>query len=144
MSWNYGGDNITITMSAMTRGWIGFGVSADGTMGTTGEISDIAVMWVDPADSAKCSTGCVYDYWIDVANSKTIPVYFFRFEDLMTDTERILKEIFEFSMGVESLKDTYLEKRIHDAVAQKNTSSTQFYKPRQGGINMNMHRFTDE
>lgn len=31
-----------------------------------------------------------YDYWIDVANSKTIPVYFFRFEDLMTNSEKVL------------------------------------------------------
>jgi hypothetical protein len=35
----------------------------------------------------------------------------------MTDTERILREIFEFSLGVASLKDTYLEKRIMEAVS---------------------------
>jgi hypothetical protein len=63
-----------------------------------------------------------YDYWLEVAKNKTIPVYFFRFEDLMTDTERILREIFEFSLGVDSLKDTYLEKRLVEAVSLRNTS----------------------
>jgi hypothetical protein len=83
-----------------------------------------------------------YDYWVKIAIDKTIPVYFFRYEDLSTDPARIIKEIFEFTLEVDSLSGTYLEKRINDSV--KKAKKPQFYKPRQGGINLNIHRYSDE
>ena len=60
-----------------------------------------------------------YEYWINIAEEGTIPVHFFRFEDLSTNPEKVLREIFEFSLGVESIKDTYIEKRIRSSITNK-------------------------
>ena len=81
-----------------------------------------------------------YDYWIEIAQKQVIPVYFFRFEDLVADPTKVLKEIFEFTMDQESIEGTYLEKRIKEAIAAK----TRFYQPRQGGINMNTHKYSKD
>eukprot|EP01087_Luapelamoeba_hula_P016255 TRINITY_DN4998_c0_g1_i1.p1 TRINITY_DN4998_c0_g1~~TRINITY_DN4998_c0_g1_i1.p1 ORF type:complete len:806 (+),score=48.88 TRINITY_DN4998_c0_g1_i1:147-2564(+) len=42
-------------------GWIGFGISVDGSMDGNGAGSDI---WVGYVDSGSCSTGCLNDYWV--------------------------------------------------------------------------------
>jgi hypothetical protein len=57
-----------------------------------------------------------YDYWVKIATEKTIPVYFFRYEDLSKDTARIIKEVLEFTLEVDSLTGTYLDQRIKDNV----------------------------
>lgn len=59
-----------------------------------------------------------YDYWIEIAKSHTIPVYFLRYEDLMFDATRILTEIFEFALDSPSLQETYIEKRIKEVVSR--------------------------
>jgi len=43
-------------------------------------------------------------YWIDKASSLEVPVLFFRFEDLMSDTKGTLEEIFAFALGKESIE----------------------------------------
>ena len=60
-----------------------------------------------------------YDYWIDIASQGSIPVHFFRFEDLLTNPEKVLRDIFDFSLGVESISGTYIEKRIKASVTNK-------------------------
>jgi hypothetical protein len=52
------------------------------------------------------------DYWTKFADSKQLPVYFFRFEDLVTEPYNVLSEILEFMLGVESIEGTYIEKRL--------------------------------
>jgi len=44
-------------------------------------------------------------------------VYFVRFEDLISDKEKYLSEAYSFIMGVEDIKDTYLEKKIKASFA---------------------------
>ena len=40
-----------------------------------------------------------YDFWIQVANAKKIPVYFFRYEDLITAPAETYTKIFEFILN---------------------------------------------
>jgi len=35
-----------------------------------------------------------HNYWIDMALERKIPIYFFRFEDLLLNPEPVLKDIF--------------------------------------------------
>jgi hypothetical protein len=53
-----------------------------------------------------------HDYWINVARSKEVPVYFFRFEDLLSNPECELSKIFSVSLGVNDLSGTIIEQRI--------------------------------
>ena len=82
-----------------------------------------------------------YEYYLNIAKNKKIPIYFFRYEDIVADPSKILREIFEFSLNVESLEGTYLKKRLDEVMAKNNRI---FYNPRQGGINLNIHKFTDD
>lgn len=58
-----------------------------------------------------------HDYWVKMARDKTIPVYFFRYEDLMRDPAPILSKIFSFSLGVPSIEGTIIERRITDTIS---------------------------
>jgi len=80
-------------------------------------------------------------YWMDLGKNKDIPVHFFRYEDLSTKPREILKEVFEFAYGVESIEGTYLMKRIEDCVTD--STSGQLYKPRKGAIGDNAKLFTE-
>jgi hypothetical protein len=51
-------------------------------------------------------------YWYDVAKKGEVPVYLFRFEDLIQDPKTVLTDIFELLLDKESLEGTYVEKRI--------------------------------
>jgi len=39
------------------------------------------------------------DFWMTVAEEKKIPVYFFRYEDLVTNPYPVFKDIFEFALN---------------------------------------------
>ena len=81
-----------------------------------------------------------YEYWLEIAEKGTIPVYFFRFEDLVTDPQRILTEVFQFVSDSDSLEGTYLEKRINESVGK----DSKIYSPREGGINMNLNKYSKD
>lgn len=49
--------------------------------------------------------------------SKEIPLYIFRYEDLVNDPEPALKECFKFLLNVTSIEGTVVEKRIQDICA---------------------------
>ena len=58
------------------------------------------------------------EYWIQ--RSQEVPVYFFRFEDVMTDPEPELKQLLSLALGVhpESLSsESFLVKRIREVVS---------------------------
>lgn len=55
---------------------------------------------------------------------KALPVYFFRFEDLVANPYQIAKEVFAFVLGVSSLDGTYLDYRIKTVMNLGSTSST--------------------
>jgi len=61
-----------------------------------------------------------------------VPIYYFRFEDLISDPKKVLSEIFCIALGVESLEGTVMEQRIEEVV-KKGSSGNALYKPRPGG-----------
>ena len=79
-----------------------------------------------------------YLYWIQIADSGRIPVYFIRFEDLKRHPEKVLKELMQFLLEVDSIEGTYIEKRIRDSFSKEMKS----YKPREGEINRNSHLYS--
>ncbi|MFS8160580.1 MAG: sulfotransferase domain-containing protein [Candidatus Roizmanbacteria bacterium] len=58
-----------------------------------------------------------FQYWIELAKSKKIPVHIIRFEDLLTKKREIITGTFEFLLGVEKTEGLYIGKRIDDVLA---------------------------
>lgn len=83
------------------------------------------------------------DYWTKFADSKQVPVYFFRYEDLISDPYNVLREIFEFMLGMDSMEGTFIEKRIRNRLENTKPSKA-IYTPRSGGVIKSMHQFTDK
>jgi hypothetical protein len=71
-----------------------------------------------------------------------VPIYFFRFEDLLTKPKEILSEMFCFVLGIPSLEGTVMEARI-DEIINGGTKENVLYKPRSGGMNKNKHNYTE-
>ena len=85
-----------------------------------------------------------HEYWINKAKQQDVPILFFRFEDLLSDPQTTLSDIFSFALKVENIKGTVIEKRIMDAVNQGSKGNT-LYKPRQnGGINKNKDKYNEK
>ena len=86
-----------------------------------------------------------HDYWIQKSINKEMPIYFFRYEDMITDPKSELSKIFAFSLGVPSVEGTVIEKQIIETV-EGGSKKNMLYKPRQegGGINKNRSRYTEE
>ncbi len=60
-------------------------------------------------------------YWHEVSKKSEVPVFFFRFEDLLTDPKHLLTETFKFLLGndgpsLTSLEGTYIEHRIDEVL----------------------------
>lgn len=72
-----------------------------------------------------------HKYWLDVLKEKKIPVIFLRFEDLLANQYAILEELFEFVLGVESIKGLYVEERLKK-VLDADPSKNGAYAPRSG------------
>ena len=58
-----------------------------------------------------------FEYWLNVAETTNKPVYFFRFEDILSQPEVELRNLFAFILGIEDLTGTVIEKRIKDVMA---------------------------
>lgn len=54
-----------------------------------------------------------HDWWIVEAKKMNIPVYFFRYEDVIKKPEETYTGIFEFILGHKIADDSVLKKRIH-------------------------------
>ena len=50
-----------------------------------------------------------HEYWLKIARESKIPVYFFRFEDLLIQPEGILKNMFKFILAREDIDGTVIE-----------------------------------
>ena len=95
--------------------------------------------------------GCIWHswnaYWIGRAERQEVPIYFFRFEDVMTDPEPELKTILSLALGLhpEALsEDSYLLTKIREVIGSGTQGNT-LYKPRgEGGINKNLDKYTPE
>jgi hypothetical protein len=59
--WRIRNDTIYIGLIANIHGWMGIGISLDGTMDSSGAGSDSIVGWV--TESGSCQQGCLGDYW---------------------------------------------------------------------------------
>jgi len=53
-----------------------------------------------------------HDYWLNIARDTNIPIFFFRFEDVLNDKKHELSEIMRFILGLESIEGTVMERRV--------------------------------
>mmetsp|Transcript_2119 Transcript_2119/g.3180 ORF Transcript_2119/g.3180 Transcript_2119/m.3180 type:complete len:110 (-) Transcript_2119:482-811(-) len=53
-----------------------------------------------------------HDFWMEKVRTSDVPIYFFRFEDLLLNPEPILKNMFRFILAKKDLDGTVIEKRI--------------------------------
>ena len=99
--------------------------------------------WLDFQRRSTTAYKLWFRYWIQVAETTDKPVYFFRFEDILANPERELRELFKFILGMDNLDGTVIEQRIKDVMAmgaKKNSA----YKPRVGGTNRNAKNYLPE
>ena len=85
--------------------------------------------WLDFQRRASDAYHKWYKYWIHQAETTERPIYFFRFEDVIANPTRELKEIFRFILGMDSIEGTIIERRI-DEVMSWSAERNQSYKPR--------------
>ena len=82
-----------------------------------------------------------HSYWLKIAEQGEIPVYFFRFEDMLADRKKEMTKIMSFLLGIETSKDTVLEARITEMCAF-DEKKNQIYKPGTGSANEKMFNYT--
>ena len=68
-----------------------------------------------------------------------MPVYFFRYEDLVTDPASVLSKMFAFVLGVPDIEGTFIEKRMMEVISTGSKGNT-LYKPRSGGAGFNKNK----
>lgn len=69
-----------------------------------------------------------HDYWMEQAKNSSVPIFFFRFEDLIQQPEIVLKDIFKFVLKTPNIDGSIIEKRIQDTITG---GKNYLYKPRQ-------------
>ena len=57
-----------------------------------------------------------HDYWMEKVKNSKVPIYFFRFEDLLQQPEIVLKDLFKFVLAEKSIDGTIIERRIHETI----------------------------
>ena len=67
------------------------------------------------------------DEIIKLAKEQTVPLYFFKFEELIKTPKESLENVFKFLYDVEDITGTVIEKRIQD-VLEMGASANQAYK----------------
>ena len=56
-----------------------------------------------------------------------------------------MTEVFKFSLAVDTLEGTVIERRIDLLLEQKNAGKkVELYKPRESGVNKNAYRYSEE
>ena len=59
-----------------------------------------------------------HDFWMEKVKTSAVPIYFFRFEDLLLQPEQILKQMFRLILGKKDLDGTIIEQRIKDTISE--------------------------
>ena len=77
-----------------------------------------------------------HDFWMDKVKNTDIPIYFFRFEDLLLNPEPILKDMFKFILAEPNVDGAVIETRIQDVIK---TGKNTLYKPRSAGGGFHKH-----
>lgn len=58
-----------------------------------------------------------HKWWIDYAKAKDVPLFFFRYEDIISANPKdTFEDFFSFALDLKSIKDTLIEKRIDDVI----------------------------
>jgi hypothetical protein len=73
---------------------------------------------------------------MEKVKTSAIPIYFFRFEDLLLQPEQTLKEMFRFILAKKNLDGKVIEHRIKDVIS---TGKNFLYKPRSSGGGFHKH-----
>jgi len=78
-----------------------------------------------------------HDFWLQKVKEQSIPIFFFRFEDLLVQPEPVLKDMFQFILGQEKgIGGTIIEQRIQDVIK---TGKNFLYRPRSAGGGFHKH-----
>ncbi|CDW77353.1 fbox domain containing protein [Stylonychia lemnae] len=93
-----------------------------------------------------------HKWWIDYAKAKEVPLFFFRYEDIISSTPKdTFEDFFSFALDLKSIKDTLIGQRINDVIKNQGHSASLIYQPRSstGGqasqktqVNKNLHRYS--
>lgn len=78
-----------------------------------------------------------------MAEKSDKPIYFFRFEDVMTKPREELQNLMKFILGIDDIKGTVIEQRIEEVLAM-GSASNRVYTPRAGGMNKNLQNYSQE
>ena len=77
-----------------------------------------------------------YDYHLDLAKQRRIPILFLRFEDMLMDPEPQLRNIMRFLLGIDDLNGTNAERRVKEVI-NLGHQATQTYKLKQSTLRFN-------
>lgn len=77
-----------------------------------------------------------HDFWMDRIRASQVPVFLFRFEDLLLNPEPVLKDMFRFILAKESIDGTVIEQRIRETISG---GKNFLYKPRSAGGGFHKH-----
>lgn len=83
-----------------------------------------------------------YDYWLERAQNKDLPVYFIRFEDILLNQRETVEQTVEYLLALDSVRGRYIEKRLDECIGD--LSNAGIYKPRSAVINGSMKYFSKE
>jgi hypothetical protein len=80
---------------------------------------------------------------MEKVKTSAVPIYFFRFEDLLIEPEYVLKQMYKFILAEENIDGTVIEQRIKETIA---TGKNFLYKPRSagGGFHKHAHKVSDQ
>lgn len=73
---------------------------------------------------------------MDKVKTSSIPIYFFRFEDLLIQPQNILMDMFRFILAEKDLDGKMIEQRIKDVISK---GKNFLYKPRSAGGGFHKH-----
>ena len=84
-----------------------------------------------------------HDYWMEKIKNQEIPIFIFRFEDLLVTPEKVLKDMFRFILAKKDIDGCIIEQRIRDVISG---GKNFLYKPRAagGGFHKHMEKLTAE
>ena len=75
----------------------------------------------------------------------TVPTYFLRYEDLRLDPERVLSELLQFLLDVDSIEGTIVQERIRKYCMGGYQSKASYkLKSTSSSLSRNRHAYTDE
>ena len=72
--------------------------------------------WEDHARRGAVAYKKYYSYWINKAETSDIPIYFFRFEDVIANPQKEVTEVMRFVLGMESMEGTVMEQRVKEVL----------------------------